>query len=150
MRALSRSAVLPVWMAITAIGTACDEPCNLQDELRARAGAAAIDCGHVPLGGDRSATDACVIQAFMDERAFTARYALHGTDSSVALGVVGTAAGAVTLLLYDGDPGGGGGDDHPVISGNICEGARPRSAPLGPNDAPLDCDVTRPLGRICE
>jgi hypothetical protein len=136
-------------IAISASG--CDHHCGLSAELATRAGSGAIACGHVALGADRTATDACVVAAFTGGKAFHASYDVQGTDSHVSTGVVSNAAGQVTFLLYDGNVGGGGGDGAPVISATACDSpalraeleTRPEGTP------PLSCAGTRDLGDVC-
>jgi hypothetical protein len=138
-------------LAIAISASGCDRHCSLSSELATRAGTGAIACGHVPLGGDRTATDACVAASFRDGKAFQASYDVRGEDSHVSTGVVSNAAGQVTFLLYDGNVGGGGGDGAPVISATACDSpalraeleTRPEGTP------PLSCAATRDLGDVC-
>lgn len=129
----------------------CGPDCDLGEEVRDRAGPDAVNCGHVLLGGDRSMADACVLKAFADGKPFHVRYEMQGTDSHVALGVVRSGVGKVFFLLYDGDPGGGGGDGDPWITASVCESPTvhfaPASRPQG--TAPFECGSVSPMGRVC-
>jgi hypothetical protein len=130
----------------------CGRKCDLEEEVKRRSASGAIDCGHVELGADRSAVDACVVDAFRGMKAFYARYEARGTDSHVVHGVLGSVTGLVTLLVYDGDPGGGGGDGRPVITANTCEESRLIADLSGRPEAtpPFECGSVKDLGRICE
>jgi hypothetical protein len=129
---------------------ACGEKCDLDGSLRARAGAGGVDCGRVEIGGDRGQTDACVVEAFNAGKPFFARYERRGTDSHVAFGLVRGGDGVVTMLLYDGDPGGGGGDGRPVISGSVCEGPSALGGSSTADASPITCAASRSIGRVCE
>jgi hypothetical protein len=128
------------------------EKCSLETEVLARAGKGAIDCGHVAIGGDRNVSDECVVRALEGGSAFYARYERRGTDSHVALGVARSKSGALTLLQYDGDPGGGGGDRRPVIDASICAAPQllPAIADRPEGTPPFMCGEGRSLGRVCE
>ena len=133
--------------------TACSsEKCNLEAELLARAGKGATDCGQVLVDGDRTATDECVTRAFEDGVAFHARYEARGIDSHVVLGIVRSASGTLTLLHYDGDPSGGGGDGQPVIDAAVCDDPRlPPTVSSRPEGThPFTCGAERSVGRVCE
>lgn len=126
------------------------KPCDLDLEARERAGANAVDCGRVAIGADRSSTDSCVAQAFQERKPFHARYEAQGIDSRVAWGVIGSASGTVTLLLYDSDPS-GGSDVGAVIDARTCEGARLRADGASRNDGapPFECTSDQVTGRVC-
>ncbi|HEY2900099.1 MAG TPA: hypothetical protein VGL59_05970 [Polyangia bacterium] len=108
-------------VSVVIMGAGCSTKCELNAGLSARAGSGATDCGHAALGGDASSVDACVVTSFKNGVAFVAQYDRQGTDSKVVFGIAGDAHGAVTFLLWDGDPSGGSGVD-PVISGDLCLG----------------------------
>jgi hypothetical protein len=133
------------------LAVSCDKNCVLDTEVRAQAGAGAVDCGLVLLGGDRSTTDDCVVKAFQDGKPFYARYERQGKDSHVALGVARASDGRIIFLHYDGDPDGGGGDGRPVVDASVCEAPRVHSSassrPTG--TAPLECGGQIQLGRLC-
>jgi hypothetical protein len=67
------------------------------------------DCGRVRIGEDARAATDCAMSSFNRKRSFRVRYDMEGIDSDVAVGLVGDSAGAVTALIFDGDPSGGGG-----------------------------------------
>ena len=143
---------LPSILTLLLPALACGEKCNLDGSLRARAGSGGVDCGRVEIGGDRGQTDACVVDAFHAGKPFFARYERRGTDSHVAFGLVRGADGVVTMLLYDGDPGGGSGDGRPVILASVCEGpsAVDSLASLTANASPITCAASRSIGLVCE
>jgi hypothetical protein len=68
-----------------------------------------VDCGRVGIHGDPSHATQCTLAAFNAHKAFRVRFDKQGIDSDVADGLVGTADGTVTTLMFDGDPSGGGG-----------------------------------------
>ena len=92
-------------------------------ELRAIDGGKGENCG-VATPKD-SAPEACVVRALKEGRRFVSRHRLRGIDSHIELGLAGGDDGSVTMIRYDGDPGGGGGDGHPRITTVVCRGARP-------------------------
>lgn len=130
--------------------TGCSPECDLKTELNARAGAGAMDCGHVILDTDASLVDACVIAAFQRGAAFIAQYDRRGIDSKIVFGIAGDAQRRVTFLLWDGDPSGGSGAD-PVISGDACVGPSFDSSPTRDPfmTPPLMCTSTTSLGLTC-
>ena len=97
-------------------------------------------------------TDDCVVRSFGDAKPFHARYELRGIDSHVAVGVASWGGQEVTILSYDGDPGGGGGDAHPMISQLFC--GRPIVFPSyqthPENTVIFVCGDDRRLGPLCE
>jgi len=70
--------------------------------------AEAVNCGRVPIRGDPKPATGCVLTAFSNKRPFRVRYDLHGVDSEIAFGVVGTPEGKVFEIDFDGNPAGGG------------------------------------------
>lgn len=96
--------------------------CSLREEAFELAGGGATDCGHVPVGTSVAAALGCALDAMETQRAFVVRMELRGTDSHVAQAWVGQRDGDVFRLLYDGDPGGGGGDGRPRIERWTCHG----------------------------
>jgi hypothetical protein len=143
---------LEVLVLMSVLTLSCGKKCTLDAEARELAPEGAVDCGRVSLGGDRTATDECVLKNFQEGKPFHGRYERQGIDSHVALGVVRSSDGRVIFLHYDGDPGGGGGDGRPVVDASVCESPRvhasPASRPAG--SAPLECASSMQLGRVCE
>ncbi len=141
-----------VWLLGLSIATlSCKGGCDFVDAVAGRAGAQAVDCGHVQLNANATAVNACVQRSFDDGKPFYAIYERMGLDSHVASGISRSTDGTVTILSYDGDPGGGGGDGQPVIDAQICEGAKRRVPAVGDPAAPLplDCDTLGASVRLC-
>jgi len=80
---------------------------GLDKAIRQAAESGAKDCGHVPMGGSRTAADACTVAALKGNVPFYTRYDTEGTDSLCAEALVGTADGRVRRFTYDSDPSGG-------------------------------------------
>ena len=138
-------------LAVVGLASCNASKCSLDDELNQRAGDGAINCGSVGLGDSTSTVDQCVVKAFDAGTPFLARYAEHGTDSQVALGVARNRAGTVTFLQWDSDPSGGSGR-NPVIDAWTCnEASVSTSASPGPTPKPpVACNSTTTPGRICQ
>lgn len=83
---------------VLAVGPSCSGKCSLEHEVKETAGSGAVDCGVVPLNGDRGPTDFCVVQAFQNGKAFHARYERRGTDSHVVVGLARSSSGIVVIL----------------------------------------------------
>lgn len=115
MRSATRAATLLLLLLPLA---AC--PCDLDDTAFDLAGPGAIDCGLVPLGASTADGFACALGALEGDQPFVLRLALRGADSHVVRAWVGRRGPQVWVLLYDGDPGGGGGDDRPHITRWTC------------------------------
>jgi len=77
----------------------------------------------VPLHGDAQLANECATAAFKQGQAFWVIYDGYGLDSHTQSGIAMNQDGVVTFLSYDGDPGGGGSDDNPVIVTRACTGA---------------------------
>ena len=106
-----------VLLVVLLAAMGCSSECDLTEGApRESPGNGAMDCGHAVLGTDASAVDACVVSAFTGGMPFMAQYDRQGSDPRVVFGVAGDVQGAVTFLLWDGDP-----------SGRLP--ARPRSSP---------------------
>jgi hypothetical protein len=82
------------------------------------AGKNVLDCGTVPVKGDSSVTDACVVNAFNEKKPFRASYEIFSVDSEAAKVYVGTQE-SVYILHYDSDPCGGRGCG-PEITTQAC------------------------------
>jgi hypothetical protein len=132
--------VTPVWLPWLVVVVACDvtapEPvilqpdaflpsteCRIENVLTRLVGAAQVrDCGHLAIGADEASLVAardCVIAAESAHEPYVAEWQRQGTDSRLASAYVGldTASGWTSYHLgYDGDPGGGGGDNHPATA----------------------------------
>ncbi len=135
-------------VVLLALVAACNT-CNLDESLRARAGSSAMDCGSVPIGGDASGVDACVLAALANRTPFIARYVLQGIDSNVVSGVAGDKQGRISFLLWDGGRCRGPGCDS-VITESTCEGPTPNtSTTRDPLKVPIVCATLVDRGRAC-
>ena len=81
----------------------------MDQRLRALAGAAARDCGHVQVKASPASATKCAIRAFRHGKPFTVRYDFAGIDSELAAGLAGDGAGHVYGVEFDG-MGMSGGD----------------------------------------
>ena len=126
MRALV--ALVLLLMPAASCGGTNAAPCDLGNDLVARAGSSATDCGHALLDANAASVDNCVAEAFSNHSPFFAQYDRRGTDSKLVFGLAGDSSGKVTFLLWDGDPSGGSGAP-PVITGDTCEGPAIDPAP---------------------
>jgi hypothetical protein len=85
-------------------------------------GTQVMDCGNLMVQQADApfvAARDCVLAADAGHSPYAARWEIQGRDSRVAAALVGieTAGGWTSMrLAYDGDPTGGGGEDHPVTS----------------------------------
>jgi hypothetical protein len=59
------------------------------------------NCGRVPIGGDRTQADACVLRSFEAGEAFFVRYDKLGYDSNVAEGLVLSRGKQLTVVHFD-------------------------------------------------
>ena len=134
MRAVFGRSVLAVLAgAIAMAGCGSSSPaCDLDALLRRRAGAGAVDCGHVAVGAASSATDQCIADRGTAGTSFFARYDVQGIDSRVAFGVVRDPNGQTSVLLWDSDPSGGSGAPARVTE-YVCGG-----------DPPVQTQLTNP------
>lgn len=64
-------------------------------------GAPYRNCGRVPIGGDRTQADECVLQSFEAGEAFFVRYDKLGHDSNVAVGLVLSRGEKLTVVYFD-------------------------------------------------
>jgi hypothetical protein len=136
-----------VWLvggAIATLATGCGSsggPCDLDALLRQRAGAGAVSCGRVPVGGPTDETDRCIADQTASGQAFYARYDMRGIDSLVALGALRDAAGRVSVLQWDSDPSGGGNAGARIIE-IVCGGDPPIQTPATRPDAAMEISCT--------
>jgi hypothetical protein len=120
MEAFMRKQVA-AWFAVSlSLGVSGCAGCDLNDQLKARAGTGATDCGHVPAEGNPAAVDACVVRSFKAKTPFVASYDQIGDDSKITDGIAGSSAGEVTFLLWD--SGANGDKSKEQISGFNCVG----------------------------
>jgi hypothetical protein len=129
----------------------CSDPeCDLtlEQELRARAGADATDCGVVTLDEDAESVDACVVDAFSSRAAFHAQYEARGIDSMLRRGIVGNTSGEVTFLDWDGY----GGASATAVSASRCDdpAVNESSTPDPSISGPLACSSTTLIARACD
>ena len=103
--------------------------CDLDAVLRGRAGAGAVDCGHVAVGAPTTTTDQCIADQTAAGATFFAHYDVQGTDSRVAFGVVRDPRGQTSVLLWDSDPSGGSGAPGRITE-SVCGGDPPVQTPL--------------------
>ena len=78
----------------------------LDSTCKRLAGIDATDCGRARFVSDAQ-VDKCALKASATKKPFRARYDLRGMDSSVAIGIVGTAGGDLYEVNFDSDPSGG-------------------------------------------
>jgi hypothetical protein len=90
----------------------------LERHSRLLAGPSGIDCGRVSVRGDPASATKCALRAQAKAKPFRVRYDQMGADSAVAVALVRTPAGSLSVLDYDSDPSGGGrllhGMIHPI------------------------------------
>lgn len=125
-------------------------PCELEAQLKARAGSEAKDCGHALLGSDPTPVNTCVLDSFRNHRSFVAQIDQRGIDSRVITGIASDSAGHLTLLFYDGDPSGGGGA-RPRIDASICVNPSTdmSNSPENSQTAPFVCESQKSMDAIC-
>jgi len=139
----TRSVLAVLAGSIAVAGCGSSSPaCDLDALLRRRAGAGAVDCGHVATGASTAATDQCIADHDAAGTPFFARYDEQGLDSRGALGVVRDPQGQTSVLLWDSDPSGGSGAP-PRITESVCGGDPPVQTPLTrPDGSPVvSCTV---------
>jgi hypothetical protein len=129
MRAILTQAVLAALIGSIAGCGSSPAGCDLDALLRRRAGAAAVDCGHVAVNAPTAATDQCIADQTAAGTPFFAHYDVQGIDSSVALGVVRDPQGQTSVLLRDSDPSGGSGAPARITE-SVCGGSPPVQTPL--------------------
>ncbi|HET6842223.1 MAG TPA: carboxypeptidase-like regulatory domain-containing protein [Candidatus Angelobacter sp.] len=81
----------------------------MDQRLRALAGAAAIDCGHVQVKASPASATKCAVRAFRQGKPFVVRYDIAGIDSELAGGFASNGDGDVYGVLFD-SMGMSGGD----------------------------------------
>jgi hypothetical protein len=92
----------------------------LERHSRLLAGSSGIDCGRVSVRADPAPATKCALRAQAKRKPFRVRYDQMGVDSIVALAMVRTPAGSLSVLHYDSDPSGGGGELHGFIYPTPC------------------------------
>ena len=92
----------------------------LDRHSRLLAGPSGIDCGRVSILADPEPATRCALRAQANGKPFHVRYDQMGADSVVALAMVRTPAGSVSVLHYDSDPSGGGRQLHGIIYPTPC------------------------------
>ncbi len=95
--------------AVNMFGLSGQPASDLLEERMTALAPGAINCGRVGIRVDPHQASNCAMGAFKSKKPFQVRYDLQGIDSSVAVGWVSTAAGAVIAISFDGDPAGRGG-----------------------------------------
>lgn len=135
---------LALSVGLSACGSGSDDDRGLtfkdfRDTTQNAAGAEAVDCGHVDLGGDRSPASCCVVSNYAQSLPAFATYDKQGIDSRIAEGFAARRDGTVVVVSYDsGLETGNGSDatlderncDAPVASPNACS---------DPNGQPFVC-----------
>ena len=87
---------------VLAISGCASRP-NLQARIQQLVGPGATDCGHVGIGSDTAAANACAVAAFESRHAFWVRYDRAGIDSHLETVFLCSAAGNYFKLEYDSD-----------------------------------------------
>lgn len=106
----------------------------LTRNLASLAGAAAIDCGAIPLSGDRAAAIACARRAVAAGNGYRLAMQMHGTDSYTWQGAARDARGRMWVVFYDADTSAGPGAS-PGLGQLLC-----RDITFDPEkDEPIDC-----------
>jgi hypothetical protein len=139
-------------IALLAASAGCGSSpsCDLDGTIRRRAGAGAVDCGHVTVGAATTATDQCIADQTARGVPFFARYDLQGIDSRTAIGVVRDPGGRSAVMLWDSDPS-GGSNVGAQISESFCDGDPPIQTPLtNPSGfPPVTCTVETSSDLVC-
>ena len=73
----------------------------MDQRLRALAGTAAIDCGHVQVKASPASATKCAIRAFHHGKPFVVRYDIAAIESGVAGGLASNGDGDVYGILFD-------------------------------------------------
>jgi hypothetical protein len=92
----------------------------LERHSRLLAGPSGIDCGRVSRMADPASATECALRAQAKGKPFRVRYDEMGADSVVAVAMVRTPAGSLSVLNYDSDPSGGGRQLHGLIRPTPC------------------------------
>ena len=94
-----------------------DGTCRIENVIaRDVAGASLTDCGHLAIGADPTTARTCALSSASSHTPFIVLWDAPGADSRIASAYVGLADASGWSLVYydyDGDPGGGGGENHP-------------------------------------
>jgi len=151
MTAISTKSVFVVLIGSIAAAS-CGSPagCDLDAVLRRRAGAGAVDCGHVAVGAPTTTADQCIADQTAAGTPFFAHYDVQGIDSRVALGVVRDPQGRTSVLLWDSDPSGGSGVGAQITE-TVCGGEPPVQTQLNhPGGFPVvSCTVETSTNLVC-
>ena len=125
--------------------------CDLQSTLASLAGPNPMDCGYVRFGEDSQAADACAVSAFTAGRPFFVSYDRMGTDSHLVRGLVQDSSGRLWVIDYDGNTGGGGGDDRPAIDQQSCDAPAVSTSPgdRTRGEMPIACGSAGAYVRLC-
>jgi hypothetical protein len=94
------------WPLCTALGSASDAACSIDEQVTRRAiGEKVVDCGNLPRLADstaRAAADRCVLDAQSTQRPFKLIVWMQGIDSYIAYAYISPGAGGrVSILDYD-------------------------------------------------
>jgi hypothetical protein len=145
-----RASVFLVAIATLLSGCGGGGACDFDSRLRERAGAGAVNCGHVVVGASAVAVNQCVADQTARAAPFYARYDVQGTDSSVAYGVVRSAQGQSSVWFFDSDPSGGSNVGAHVAQ-TVCGGDPPLQVAADPNTSsvPVSCTVAATTTVIC-
>lgn len=127
--------------------------CDGDTQARELAGEGAIDCGVVPVSGDPSAVDACVLDAFRRGQPLVARYEQPSIDSESAI-FLAFRDGTVTELFWDTY---GSCRGCPFVTAESCDNPEEADPPMTSPDAgaeptrilPLSCTTEPSSQRLC-
>ena len=101
-----------------------DETCRLENVIaRDVAGEPLTDCGHLAIDADPTAARDCALSDAASHTPFILLWDAPGIDSRIAHAYVGldsTSGWSLVSYAYDGDPGGGGGENHPSTVSWTC------------------------------
>ncbi|MBA3391827.1 MAG: hypothetical protein H0T89_04235 [Deltaproteobacteria bacterium] len=138
----------PHVMVVTPDAHVPSTACLIENVLPRLVGTAPVmDCGSLGIGGEDAAFAAardCVIAAESSRQPYMVLWQIQGIDSRVAKAHVGLNDNTTWTsyqLNYDGDPGGGGGDNRPVTTIWKCGAVSSQGAcPDLHNTLCLECD----------
>jgi hypothetical protein len=116
----------------------------LNDDLRLFAGSSARDCGTVTAADERTATDACVVEAFEEGEPFIARYEQMGIDSKVVMAVASNTDGRIKVFQWDSAPCGGPGCDAVTDVRNCNEPMLNPAVSESRDVLPISCELGLP------
>ena len=135
-------------VAVSGCGSAAG--CDLDHQLRVRAGRSAVDCGQVAVGASTATTDDCVAAQTQAGMPFFARYDVQGIDSRGAYGVVRDPTGRTSVFVWDSDPSGGDGVGARITE-TVCGGVPPvqTQASGGPAFPVVGCTVETSTDPVC-